>query len=81
MTTADSNQNCRPTIAHLSLDAKSSQRAEERVAPTQHAQVGAYGNTQHAQVGAYGKILAGPRLHTEEGASRKVLFDQILCSR
>ena len=65
----------------MSLDAKSSQRAEERVAPTQHAQVGAYGNTQHAQVGAYGKILAGPNLHAEEGEPGKVLLDQILCSR
>ena len=53
----------------MSLDAKSSQRAEERAAPN-----------QHAQVGACGRIPAGPSLHAKEGAPRKVLLDQILHS-
>jgi hypothetical protein len=36
--------------------------------------------TQHVQVGAYGKIPAGPSLHAEDGAPRKVLLAQNLCN-
>ena len=69
-TAASSSQNCCPIIAHLGPVARNSLNDVEKAAPT-----------QHAQVGAYGKIPAGPSLHAEEGASRKVLLDQILCSR
>ena len=37
MAAASSSQSCHPTIAHLSSDARSSQHAEERAAPNQHA--------------------------------------------
>ena len=70
MATAGSSQNCRLAIVHLSPIAKNSLNDVEKVAPT-----------QHARVDAYGKIPIGPNLHAEEGEPGKVLLDQILCSR
>ena len=69
-TVVGSSQNCCPAIAHLGPIARNSLNDAEKAAPT-----------QHAQVGAYGKIPAGPSLHAEDGAPRKVLLYQILCSR
>ena len=70
MTAADSSRSCHPTIGHLNPDARNSLNDAEKAAPT-----------QHVQVGAYGKISASPNLHAQDGAPRKVLLDQILCSR
>jgi len=53
MATASSSQSCHPTIAHLSSDARSSQRAEEWAAPN-----------QHAWADTCGKIPAGSSLHS-----------------
>jgi hypothetical protein len=64
--TADSSQSCHPAIAHLSPNARSSQRAKERAAPNQHAQAGVCGKIpiQHARAGACEKYPAGPSLHS-----------------
>ena len=70
MAATDSSQSCHPAIAHLSPDAMNSLNDVEKATPT-----------QHVQVGAYKKTLAGPNLYAQDGAPRKVLLDQILCSQ
>jgi hypothetical protein len=69
MTAADNSRSYHPAIARLNPDTRNSSNDAEKVA-----------FTQYVQVGAYGKIPAGPSLHAEDGATGKVLLDQILCS-
>jgi hypothetical protein len=52
-----------------SPDARNSPKDIEKVAPT-----------QHVQVGAYEKIPASPSLYAKDGAPGKVLLAQILCN-
>jgi hypothetical protein len=68
-TAADSSRSYCPAIARSNLDARNSPNDAEKVAPT-----------QHVQVGAYGRIPAGPNLYVEDSAPGKVLLAQILCS-
>ena len=65
MAATNSSQSCHPAIAHLSPDARSSQRTEERATPNQHAWAGECETipTQHARAGTCWKILASSSLH------------------